>query len=98
MKKQLLKTILFFTFLIVTVGADNAQTWSWAKSGDGSGTNEGFAVCTDPSGNILITGALSSTAVNYGSYTLTNAGGMFLVKYDPNGNVLWAKNATGWAH
>ncbi|TND05066.1 MAG: hypothetical protein FD123_3686 [Bacteroidetes bacterium] len=44
-------------------------------------------------------GYFESTSVTFGSYTLNNAmpdtADMFLVKYDANGNVLWAKSAGG---
>ena len=67
----------------------------WAKSSNGIGDNdEGMSVSTDGSGNVYVTGWFSATYCTFGSITLTNAG-MFLVKYDSNGNVLWAKNAGG---
>lgn len=54
----------------------------------------GTSVAADTSGNCFLTGDFSGT-VSFGSYTLTNSdngGNIFLVKYDPNGNVLWAKS------
>jgi hypothetical protein len=57
-----------------------------------------YAVATDASGNIFMTGYFNSSTIKFGSYTLTNAGAgddIFIVKYDPNGNVLWARGAGG---
>lgn len=96
MKKSVVRIILVFIFLFITVLFSKAQTWSWVKSGDGLGGNEGYAVATDASGNVFLTGCFTSTTITFGTYTLTNIGSywaVFLVKYDSNGNVLWAKNS-----
>jgi hypothetical protein len=68
---------------------------------------QGVAVKTDQSGNIYVAGDFIDT-VTFGSYTLmatnstNNLYSIFLVKYDSNGNVLWAKQSddldnNGWA-
>jgi hypothetical protein len=44
-----------------------------------------------------VTGIYSSLSISLGTDTLTNPG-MFLVKYDATGNVIWAKEATGSNH
>lgn len=53
------------------------------------------AITTDISGNIYVTGSYAGT-VSFGAVTL-NQGGVggntFIVKYDANGTVLWAKSA-----
>jgi hypothetical protein len=69
--------------------------WLWAKSTGSVGQDELFSVAVDASGNIYITGMYTGSTITFGSFTLTNLGSsdMFLVKYDPNGNVLWAKSA-----
>ncbi len=74
-----------------------AQNWSWAKGciNNGFGFGEGTSVCLDPSGNVYTTGWYSDQMVA-GNYTL-NAGGSgctFLIKYNPNGNVLWAQSSS----
>ncbi|MDQ4140245.1 MAG: gliding motility-associated C-terminal domain-containing protein, partial [Bacteroidota bacterium] len=50
----------------------------------------------DGSGNSYVTGYFRASAT-FGAFTLTGLGrdDAFLVKYDANGNVLWAKNAGG---
>ncbi len=69
----------------------------WAKRfGNSSSSDKGRAIAVSPSGNCYITGNFSST-VSFGSTTLTSNGGndIFVVKYDSNGNVGWAKRAGG---
>jgi hypothetical protein len=71
----------------------------WAKSSVGSMNDRASAICTDASGNSYITGLFSSSTAVFGSYTLTNSGtyNSFVVKYDPSGNVLWARSSNGVA-
>ena len=72
----------------------------WAKSEGDSGWDVGESVTTDNTGNIYVSGYFSSPTIAFGSTTLTNSGGQdaFLVKYDTNGNEVWAKSAGGTAH
>jgi len=53
-----------------------------------------YGVVTDKTGNIYLTGVYEDT-ITFGTYTLVSVGGagMFLVKYSPNGNVVWAKSS-----
>lgn len=69
----------------------------WAKSAGGTDDDEAFSVTADALGNAYLTGYFSSSHITFGATVLTNTGGenIFLVKYDPNGNVLWAKNEVG---
>jgi len=74
----------------------------WAKSADGTyrSTDLANSIATDISGNVYVAGYFSSYTITFGSTTFTNAGydttaHMFLVKYDVNGNVLYAKTADG---
>ncbi len=68
----------------------------WAKGAGGGSNDEGYHVTTDASGNIYVAGYFTQPS-NFGTIKLTSAGiaDMFLAKYDPAGNVLWAKNAGG---
>lgn len=57
----------------------------------------GLSDATDPSGNIYVTGLFRYGTLQFGTTTLNsglNGSANFLVKYDPNGNVLWAKQST----
>jgi len=75
------------------------QNWEWTKPGLGRG--EGEAICADNSGNIYTTGSYSSQNIIFGQYTLNNSSGsainsnIYIVKYDSNGNVKWAKSGSG---
>ena len=69
----------------------------WAKSTDGNNWDVSYSVSTDVNGNIILAGYTGSPTLTFGSTTLTNKGGddIFVVKYDPIGNVLWAKSVGG---
>jgi len=69
----------------------------WAKTANGNSWDEIYGVCTDPDGNVLITGRFASDSISFDDFTLLNSGvtDIFIVKLDSNGNVLWAKNPTG---
>ena len=72
----------------------------WARNAGGSGGNTlGISVSTDLSGNVFVTGQFNCSAVAFGTTTLTSPGGtaVFLVKYDTNGNMVWAKSAGGFS-
>lgn len=68
----------------------------WAKGAGGGSNDEGYCVKTDASGNIYVAGYFTQPS-NFGTVKLTSEGiaDMFLAKYDPDGIVLWAKNAGG---
>src|SRR5665213_1457032 len=78
---------------------------SWAKSAGGSLSDQAYSVATDATGNAYITGRFSSPTIVFGFDTLTNAGyaDIFLAKYNPSGNVIWAKSVgdafddVGWS-
>lgn len=76
---------------------DRSGNMLWAKSAGGPNYDYGNCISTDTSGNVYITGSFHSRAINFGPTTLTNAGSndIFIVKYDTNGNVLWAKSTGG---
>jgi hypothetical protein len=71
-----------------------APSWVWAKS---AGNAKGHSIAVDAKGNVYVTGYFESDSLTLGSITLRRAGGkdIFVVKYDPNGQVLWAKSAGG---
>lgn len=54
------------------------------------------AVCSDQSGNVYATGSFEGS-ITIGGFELNSAGGsdVFVVKYDENGNYLWAKRGGG---
>lgn len=92
---KLLFTLVFFTF---SFSASFGQSWLWAKQGqcdNGVGYGDGFGVTVDNSHNGIISGTIYNGAIfSFGSYTF--GGTTYLAKYDPNGNVLWAKGSSGY--
>jgi hypothetical protein len=68
----------------------------WVRSADGSESSWGSAIAVNAAGNAYVTGAFRGTAT-FGDVTLTSAGeeDMFVAKYAPDGNVLWARSARG---
>ena len=68
----------------------------WAKNPAAGNDSRAFAVAIDPTGTgIFVAGTYIGASVKFGSFTLTSAtnGGMYIVKYDNSGNVVWAHNA-----
>ncbi len=77
---------------------DNSGTTTWAKGfASTSPSVQGFAIAKDATGNTYLTGSFTSATVTFGSVTLTKVGNKdaFVVKLDPSGTVLWAKNFGG---
>ena len=66
----------------------------WAKCAGGTNNDIALSVAVDNSNNAYITGYMTSPSVTFGTVTFVNTG-VFLVKYNTNGNVLWAKNFQG---
>ncbi|MEW6469916.1 MAG: SBBP repeat-containing protein [Bacteroidota bacterium] len=85
--------------LLVFSGTLGAQTpsWQWAKSAGTTGAEAAASTALDASGNLYVVGWFTSASITFGSSTLINSGmsDVFLVKYDPSGNVLWARNMGG---
>lgn len=72
---------------------DSSGNFLWAQRAGGSMNDRGISVTTDIAGNVYLTGYFYSPTITFGTYTFTNAGNVgdiFIVKYDPSGNVLWA--------
>ena len=72
----------------------------WARSAGSAGTDEGFAVTTDASENVYITGSYDGT-VDFDpgplTFNLTSKGNgdIFVEKLDANGNFVWANSMGG---
>lgn len=80
---------------------DPSGTVLWATATMESGNDEGGALATDGNGNVYVSGYFEGDTVIFGGYTLINTvdslSDMYLAKYDPNGNVLWANSFGGSA-
>jgi len=81
---------------------DSAGTVIWAKNAGSTSSDFSKGISLDAAGNIYITGNFSGTATFYGTpnANLTTGGqwDAFIAKYDPLGNVLWAKKGGGSSH
>jgi len=94
------KLIFVMTVLLVSISsATYAQTdtFRWAVQAGGTTSDIGTAITADGSGNIIITGSFSGTAM-FGNIALTSAGPLgdiFVAKSDNNGNFPWAVKAGG---
>ncbi len=86
---------MMIVYLCLSCLAAQAQNWQWARAQTGDG--QGYSVCHDASGNVFLAGSFSSPTAVFGTYTLSYTGNMnvALVKYDSNGNVLWAQTNAG---
>lgn len=95
----MLKVILrVFLINIISTFILEGQIWQWATSSYNGFSNRAMDVCSDKNGNVIITGYYDDPIVSFGTYTLSNLSGnseVFICKYDPNGNVLWAKTSAG---
>ena len=71
--------------------------WVWAEGA--VGTETGYSVATDPSGNVYVAGNFTCDSITLGSYTFYNSywftTDLFLAKYNADGEVLWAISAGG---
>jgi hypothetical protein len=67
----------------------------WFKSIGGLNSEIVWSVCADANGNTYVTGSSSSASIIFDSITLLNSSsnGMFVAKYDVNGNAIWARGA-----
>jgi hypothetical protein len=72
----------------------------WAKGALGLNDVYSNALCTDANGNVYMVGTFTGPSVKFDTITLTrlvspnNNSAAFIVKYDANGNALWAKSKT----
>jgi len=73
---------------VFLVKYDAAGNVLWARGGGGSNDDAGNGVAADSAGNSYITGTLLAPATFGG---IPVSGGMFVVKYNTAGNVVWAR-------
>ena len=90
--------IILFYILIYKSYSQNPNWVSGIRAG-GAKAEEGMDIVMDLSGNVYVTGYFTSSSITFGSFTLINADNtgntsdMFVVKFDKNYNVIWAKRA-----
>lgn len=96
MKKILLSSLFIFFYTLTS-----AQNFVWAKSFGGTTYDDGYAVCTDPSGNVINVGSFNGT-VDFDPgpsiFNLTSTPGtddIYIVKLTSAGAFVWAKRIGG---
>ena len=99
------KILLLATLLLSGISAfAQTFTYEWAKSVGGLNYDNGNAITLDNSGNIYVTGRFQKyvgVPVDFdpgvGVYNLEAIGqyDAFILKLDPSGNLIWAKNIGG---
>lgn len=80
------------------VKCNSSGTALWAKSAEGTGIEEAKDIAVDGAGNAYVTGHFYSDSLSFDSVTTVSNSGLadiFIAKYDPNGNVIWAKSSGG---
>jgi hypothetical protein len=77
-------------------GQAQSLEYSWARQAGGEDTDMGNAITTDPDGNVIVVGTFISDTMTIGSTVLVNSDtlstAMFVAKYSPTGDLLWARN------
>jgi hypothetical protein len=87
-----LKSNLYDLFI---VKYDSTGNVLWAKAGGGKALVS--SLTADAASNLYVTGFFKNSSLTFGAYTLTSSdsGEIFIVKYDTDGNVIWAKSEGG---
>lgn len=78
---------------------DSSGNFVWAKQIGQTSWDQGWSIVLSASGNIYTTGGFLGT-VDFdpgpGTFNLTSTGGdLFILKLDPSGSFVWAKNMAG---
>jgi hypothetical protein len=95
------------TLVILLIGVSLGQqllfaqenNWCWARQSYYGG-GEGYGIASDDSGYVYLTGSFNTDVIRFGSIILHNNNNQetsdyFTVKYDKQGNAIWAKSAGG---
>ncbi len=82
---------------IFVVKYDAGGNVLWAKHAGGTGDDIPGCIAVDAGGNAFVTGRFYSPAITFDTIVLHNVLGadVFVVKYDPSGNAVWAKGSGG---
>jgi len=100
-------TLSTTTTNVFIVKYNTGGTAQWATkiggTGIGVGTNQGFSISADTSGNVYVTGSYSSDPLNiynadggtFGSLSTIGSTDVFVVKYNTSGTAQWATRSGG---
>lgn len=91
--------LLLYLCLCASPVFSQLPNWVWAENAIGNLGDKSKFIATDNAGNVYITGKFDSPQLTFNTTTLVNAGSsdndVFIAKYAPDGNLLWAKSAGG---
>ncbi|WP_428662095.1 SBBP repeat-containing protein [Runella sp.] len=75
---------------------NNSGSLQWVQTAGGTGSDVGYGIAVDGSGNVYITGYFFGTAT-FGSTSKTSAGisDIFVAKYNTGGTLQWVQTAGG---
>ena len=90
---QLSVTVILFFAIVFFAVACNAQSMQWVRQAGSGGS--GTSVGTDANGNVYVTGVINNPAMFEDDTFSAHYADVFIAKYDPNGNKLWAKTGGG---
>jgi hypothetical protein len=99
MRYIILGFIVFLAGFSALAGKAAVPDFLWLNTAGGEGEDLGYSIAVDPAGSSYVAGGFASTNLKFGSIVLTNAKppsfDAFLVRYDPDGALLWAKKMGG---
>ncbi len=81
-----------FDYVTLKYNSSGAQQWARKYNGIGNGNDLATAVAVDGNGNVIVTGETDADA------SLNINRDIATLKYDPSGNLLWAKTYNGSAN
>ncbi len=89
---------IFVIFILNNVCSQNLD-WEWIRVGGGKQFEINYSSHRDSYGNVYVTGCFFSDSIKFNSTILINSSSgsadIYVVKYDKDGNVLWARSAGG---
>jgi hypothetical protein len=82
---------------LIVVKYDTAGNVLWANTANGTSLDYGNSITSDMFGNVFITGAFTSSTLDFGATVLTGAGyyDFFVAEYDIGGNFVFAHSMGG---
>jgi len=88
--------ILIFVIISGFSYAQSPKVWEWATKIEGTNKNFPYSICTDKEGNSYIAGGFTDM-LKVGDIRLVSKGSfdIYLLKYNAEGNLIWAKQAGG---
>lgn len=78
------------TFLSLAHARADAPKFLWVQHAGSPNPERPLSIAVDEAGNSYLVGRFSGPSLTLGSNTLAGCG-LFVAKYGPNGNVLWAR-------